>query len=314
MQWSFASPLKRGLAPVKAQPPLLFGSAIHAALESFYDPQYDTRDPHRALAAFDAYMEAWYNSLDGPGPEDDEQYESMLRLGKGMLDHYFRVQAPQDDFEVLWVEREYIIPIEGVPNAVYTFKPDGLLRDKSGRYWIFEHKTADKLYENTDYLLMDEQCGSYIKGLELAEGISIEGVLYNVLRKKVPTPLKVLKNETLSRDMRTDTTYEYAKAQIKAYYEGLIPNAYQDFLEHVRGKGNTFFYRENVRRNPRELDFLWESVKAQAREMLDPNTPIYRNPSKSNCGYCAFVGPCLAIGEGSDHESMLATNYAPSGR
>lgn len=257
-------------------------------------------------------LNAWFIRLPNPTPDDDEMFAHYRELGLGMLDHYGEWATKNDDFEVIWVERHYEVEIPGV-EVPYSFKPDGLIRDRQGRYWILEHKSADKLPDNTDYLLLDDQCGKYIWALWKAEGIHVEGVLYSMARKKLPTPLKVLKNGLLSQDKRILTTFDYAGRQILEHF-GTIPEDYADYLENLRNKENPFFYRENVRRNARELDFIQMSVVAEAREMLDPNVAIYRNPNRFNCSSCAFVGPCIMQAEGGDVEPTLEGNYIQNRR
>lgn len=313
LRWHFSSPLRLNLAPIKTVPPLMFGSAVHAALESYYNPN-EMRNPERAVASFVSFLNEWYTGLRAPSVEDDELYDESMLLGTGMLEHYFMYQAPQDDFEVLAVELPFEVPIEGT-DRMYAGKIDGVIRDKHGRVWVLEHKTADRILDNTEYLLMDEQCGSYLWALrQLPEfaGEHIEGVLYNILRKKIPTPMAELKNGGLSTDKRTDTTFQYASSQIRQYYEGTIPNRYVAYLEMLQQKGNRFFYREPVRRNEREIEYLGKMIALEASEMTNPDIAIYRNPTSGNCNYCSFVGPCLALYGGDDYQTMLDTNYEQS--
>lgn len=310
LKWEFSSPLRRGLSPVKTQPPLMFGSAVHSALESYYDPTFEERNPHRGALALSSYIQSWYSLLPNPDIEDDVLLEDSLALGQGMLDHY--LATADDRFKVLAVEMSFEVPIPGISDAVYAGKLDGLIEDENGRIWVLEHKTADKLPDKTEYLLMDEQCGSYLWALE-QQGIHAEGVLYNILRKKLPTKMKELKTGGLSQRADADTTYEYAYAQIKNYYEGEVPDKYVDWLEMLSLKGNRFFYRENVRRSSKEIAYLGKMIAIEAKEMLiDP--AIYRNPTKVNCGFCPFVGPCLAVYGGDDYEAMLEGNYTKERR
>ena len=88
---------------------------------------------------------------------------------------------------------------------------------------------------------------------------------------------------------------------------------YEEFLEHIQGKGEKFFYRELVRRNKAELNYLARMIAAESNEMLDPNLPIYRNSSAYNCGNCPYVAPCISRYEGGDWESILKGNYVHVG-
>lgn len=308
LAWDFSSPLRRNLEPVRRVPAFLFGSAWHAALETYYHPQGATRNIEAAQSTFREYLDTFYNGLETMYAEDEEQHAEFYDLGMGMLDHYGEWAPPQDRFEVIAVEKQYIVHL--FDDVYYTLQIDGLVRDYNGLYWIMEDKTADKIPENTDYLLMDEQCGSYAWGVMQVEGIEVAGIIYNIARKKLPTPMKVLKNGLLSTDKRIVTTYDYAARQIMKHHNvDAIPGDYAPFLENLMGKQNPFFYREKVKRNRRELDFLGKKIVEEAKEMISDDISIYRNPNRFNCSTCPFTSPCLSYYEGGDFESMLKGNY-----
>lgn len=305
LQWDFSSPLRRNLEPRKAKVYLSFGQCMHRALQAYYDPT-TPRDLMLARRAFLAALNEWAKKLGDMDSEDEQEYNESYALGLAMIEHYAEWAYANDNFGVEWVEQAYEVPIPGL-DIPYGFKPDGLARDLNGRYWILEHKTTSKMPSHFDWLQMDDQPGSYIWGLRRAEGIKVEGVIYTFLRKKAPTPLRELKNGLLSVDKRVDTTFELAAKQI-AQHHGEIPPDYNELLEYLRGKGNTFFIRETVRRNAIEIDNLERSIIMEAKEMTS-NPQIYRNPTQVNCGSCSFVAPCIATYEGSDVKTLLEGNY-----
>lgn len=309
LRWDFTSNLRRNLQPEKHVNWLTFGTAWHAGLEAYYDPKYDSRDIARAKEAFLLNLQTSFYKNESPSVEDQEEYEDNKALGIGMLEGYLTFAKANDRFNVLWVEEAFLVPIEGVANP-YSLKPDMVVEDFQNKVWIWENKSADKLPENTEYLLMDEQVGGYMLGILKAKGIACAGTIYNIARKKLPSPIKVLQNGNLSKDKRITTTYERAKAQVLDHY-GEIPADFNPFLEHLQGQRNPFFYREAVRRNRRELAFLDKMITVESKEMLDPDVLIYRNPNRFNCSGCAFVGPCLTYYEGGDVETILEANYVP---
>lgn len=311
--WDFSSPLRQNLVAKRTNPNLTFGSAWHGALEAYYDPQYYKRDPDRGRDVFIDYVNDWFKGIENPDVEDEQRREDHLALGLGMLDHYFRYAYKHDRFKVLWVERPFEVELPGF-DVPYMFKPDMFIEDNLGRKWVWENKTASSIPKDTDYLLMDEQCGSYLWGIKQALGVDAEGVLYNIALKKLPAEMRVLKSGLLSLDKRIVTTYEVAQRQIAKHHDGAIPTDYAEFLDRLLTQQNPFFYRENVRRNAREIEYLGEMIKLEAKDMLDPNVAIYRNPSRFNCSGCLFIGPCLAKYEGADITSMLEGNYERSER
>lgn len=324
MQWHFASPLRMNLEPVRAKQPLTFGTLWHQSLEAYYDPNpasplYNLAE-RRALAleTFKAELDAWRLSLGiDIDVEEEAEYGEHLQLGIGMLEHYFdwaprAPNYPDTDYRVIWVERHYTLPMPEVrgpdgEDVFYSFKPDALLQNiHDGRYWLMEDKTASALPSDTEYLLLDEQCGSYIWGIHEVDDIQVEGVLYNIARKKVPPDIKPLQNGRFSTDKRQDIPYERALKQLVD--AGANPDHYRDWLEHLRGKGEKYFHRELVRRSKAEMEAQHESIIMEVEDMLS-NPRIYRNPNSFNCGGCAFVSPCISYYEGGDVETILSGNY-----
>ena len=326
LAWHFTSNLRLNLEPLSSGKALVFGTAWHEGLATYYDPEAPKRSIEDAKVVFKRTLHKWYDGLERPSEDDEDRLTEGLLLGSHMLDHYGAYAAEHDRFKVVFVEQQFLVPLgmevpcthgdldtcplcmgTGKRPVVYTLKVDGLIEDYEGRTWVMEHKTADKMPDNTDYLLMDDQCGSYLWGVSESLGFMPEGVLYNIAWKRTPTTLKTLKDGNLSRDKRIVTTYPYAKKQIVAHY-GSVPEDFNEFLEARRGE-NRFFYRENIRRNEQEIYFLADRIHDEVIEMTDAELPMYRNPNRFNCSSCAFVGPCLAWGEGSDYEMMLKGNY-----
>jgi hypothetical protein len=341
-RWHYSSNLRLNLEPYTPQENLEFGDAIHQALSAYYDSgmqqvvagpggqnigPLDTmkRSMIPGIETFDRAMKDWYGKLDSPTAEDDEKFDDLSKLGHSMLDQYMRFATIEDDFEVMWTERVFHIPLlvpnrsgRGTRRVVYSFRTDGLVRDSLGRLWVLEFKTAATIPDKTDYLLTDDQVGSYIWCLNQLEEVKalgkIEGVLYRWLRKAAPTPIPVLQKGTLSTDKRRSTTYEQAVIEIKAHHDGKVPSFYNEFLEAIREKnnigktGNLFIAEERVRRNPKEIAIIGEYIKFDIAEMV--NEPrIIRNPSRFNCNSCAFLVPCVVKHEGGNDADILADGY-----
>lgn len=313
-RWDFSSPLRMNLEPVRNKPALSFGTAYHEGLASYYSPANTKRDIDEGKDAFGQNLKRWYESLgEEPSEEDTQQYEEQYELGLGMLDEYASWAKANDQFEPVWVEKEYHIPLT-IPGydgeVVYSFKPDGLAVDRNDKIWILEHKSTAKVVDNTDYLMLDDQVGSYLAGIKIAEKLKVEGCIYTMHRKKVPVDLRrLVKGGGFSKDLRQDTTYTKAVAQLKAEYGENIPQLYEEFLQHLYNKGNTFFQRDIVRRNADEIEKVWESILLEIQDMIEP-VSIYRNPSRWNCSNCSFVAPCIATYDSrADREMILNGMY-----
>lgn len=321
-KWEFSSPLMMNLEPIMGYEPFWFGSAIHDGIAVWYA----TKDEDAVYDVFTDHIDEWFKSLwtvddDGndvpPSQEDYDRRDELGNMGLAMLEQYIGFSRKEDDFEVVWVERAHqileLMRLSGY-KIDYSFRCDGLVRDKHGRYWILEHKTTSQFVSNTDYLLMDDQVGTYIWAIQLVLGIKIEGVIYNWIKKKAPRPLKMnkpTKTEPIvfSVDKAQDTTYEIAKKQLFEYWPGgqALPDKYRDFLDFLYHKPNNFVQREHVRRNQKELSILGKTLPFEIKDMVS-NPAIYRTPTKL-CNTCAFFDPCLLKWEGGDWQELLETNY-----
>jgi len=129
--------------------------------------------------------------------------------------------------------------------------------------------------------------------------------------KKVPhTPAPLLRSQqgrNFSVNKQQDTTYEMSVKALSEAGEDLTQ--YQDFLEFLQLQGNKFFKRTQVHRNEHELRNQGLNIYYEVKEMLDPNTVSYPNPSRFNCMMCAFRAPCIAMNDGSDYEYLLQEDY-----
>jgi hypothetical protein len=238
--------MRMNYRPLIEREELDFGTAWHAAMEAYYmPPSLDDLDsvnwrPNQndaRLAFVQKNGEQRVHVLNNsPDPEHDQisrEFNERLELGVGMLENYFRWAPTDDDFEPVFVEKEFEVPIinpeTGKPTScadrykgryigcvqhvmattdgVHTFRHpprgahpwvyrgrfDGIVRDFNGAYWILEHKTAKSESSNRQWLQMDEQTGSYIWALRERLHIDIVGVIRTEAFKFAPTMPKVNK-------------------------------------------------------------------------------------------------------------------------
>jgi hypothetical protein len=300
------------LEPKTVIEPLWFGTNIHLALATYYDPS-SPRDPKEAIDVFKETCYRYLAQFESPDPDKVVWVDEMVELGTGMLNYYFLWAERHDDFEVIAVEMPFDVGIPGLPGVSYAGTLDGLVRDPSGRYWILEHKTTAQFYESQDFLVNDDQVGSYYWALtQLDPPILVEGVLYNNLKKKVPKDLRPLKRGGFSVNKSQDTTFDIAITQLREHY-GKVPREYWDFLDHLKYKPDNFVQRDYIRRNRRELEMLGQEMRWEVLDMVN-NPAIYRTPSRINCNGCPFYAPCIAKWENSDYQYMLDTMYTISTR
>lgn len=334
-KWDLGSIIREGWVPDRTAKPLEFGTDIHTAMDVYYEPSTwelvrnrKTRETieKAAIAQFTLKQKERLDALREPGtnyiePEIVEDYEERVELGVAMLENYFIWAPANDDFTPIYTEVDFEVQIltpngepffcdcHGLP-VVYQGRLDGIIKDKLGWYWILEHKTAATLGD-VGHLQYDEQTTSYAWALQHMLGIRVQGVIYNELAKKAPHPPKRNKNRrlgaiyTVAKDQ--DTTYELYLKTLQENGEPLEP--YADILEHLREQGNKFVRRTPVNRNLHELANMGEQIYWEARDMINPDLPIYPNPSRFTCSFCNFKIPCLAMNDGSDYQFLLEEDY-----
>lgn len=327
-RWDFSSNIRGNLEPKKPVTPLWFGTGIHEALAAYYDPEIEVtstsqtylkmgegilqrmpRDPDYGIFVFENFVDSWLTSLGEPSEDQYLWAKENRELGLGMLDNYFKWCRINDDFEVIWVEKEYEVGIPGLPGVSYSFRCDGLIKTKH-HTWLLEHKTTAQFPDQTEWLMMDDQCGSYLWGLsQLDPPIYAEGVVYNELKKKTPQPLRPLLAGGYSVNRSQDTTFDLALQTLMDEHGGRkIPKKYWEFLDYLKYKPNNFVKRTPVRRNRREIELLGGMLRYEVLDMVN-DPAIYRSPSRVNCSSCPFVSPCILRWEGGDHQYLLDIEF-----
>lgn len=322
-RWDFNSKIRLAYEPASSNPALEFGTAIHAGLEVYYDPDFwdihYTERTEMAVARFltvTAEQRRIFQRHFGEDFDKLVEYDARPELGEGMLRGYAEWANQKDAFKPLYVEIEFEVPVpdpilpqrqfqvDGLP-VFYQGRIDMLVEDDEG-YWIVDHKTAATFKEKEAYLMLDQQCGSYIWALQEQMGIKVEGVIYNELRKEIPHEPKVLKSGMLSVDRRQLTTAElFGK---KAAELGQDPEHYGEYFNWLKEQPNKYFRRQPVTRSQAELKQLGNNISREAWDMLT-SPYIYPNPGEYKCQGCAFRAPCLARQAGQDYDEMLQDTH-----
>lgn len=307
MLWDFTSKIRQNYEPLQRIDALDFGTAMHKALEAYYQPStWDDQALKEAMAT-QAFLESVKDigTKVKIGPlEFEQRWEELRALGLDMLAFYFHWAPSRDTFTPVYTEVEFEVPIPGLPDTVYQGRIDLIVEDEYG-YWLVDHKTTAQ-FGDTEWLALDDQCSSYAWAIRQQLGLEVRGVIYNELRKKAPKKPKVLRDGTLSVNKMQDTTYETYIQTIREL--GYKENAYQNILDYLKISQREFVRRTKVIFRPETLQIVENRIRMEAAEMLD-HPSIYPTPSRMNCQGCSFFAPCLALHEGRDPEAILDENY-----
>ena len=180
-----------GYRPRRVSKSLDLGTGIHAALEALYKSGADP------VGAFVEWCAARRAEISPQWEDDARAMDEIEDLGTVMLAGYVDRYGDDPGFEVLATEATLTarIPVPGkntLSRYTMTARLDGIIRDlDSGRLFSLEHKTYrsfsaahfDLDHQFTAQVWLGQQCLGDL-GLE---GEEIIGVLYNGLRKAVPT-------------------------------------------------------------------------------------------------------------------------------
>ncbi len=314
LKWRLGSKSQLNYEPKKPTVALWLGTGIHIALEAYYEGKLRgvIVEPDEV---FEDWADQWIKKIREDVPfldgEQDQQLLDARELGLGMLRHYIEWAAFEDDFDVIMVEHNFEILIAETDEHrwMYNGRLDLVIQNRQG-FWVVDHKTTATLTgTDTQKLLLDEQLGSYIFAAGLTLGKPIQGAMYNFLRKKLPTLPKELINGGLSKAKNIDTTEEVYRAAIKVAREN--PNDYIDILQILADKGNTFFHREYVTRNVKEIVHMMERLVDIDRDMMlaEEFKRFYPTPDFIRCGMCPFIGVCVLYAEDGDVEFLLRNSF-----
>lgn len=314
VRWNFASPLRRNLEV--AFPPTFFflGSGIHAALASYYEKGID---PVRAFKLWYWWKLEQFKLGGAVLPKKRQlEYAEQAKLGIGMLRHYKETYPlEQEEFKLIVAESVFDVPIRtlsGRRSAHYYAAGifDGVVIDKHGRYWLLEHKSYKMDRGEVQYELTD-QAKMYVYAAREKFSLPVQGVVYNILRKKLPTIPRELQRGGLSKSKNIDTTAAIYLREIRK--QGLEPSDYAEILARLEEKGNTFFNRYLIRKTPQEMAIFQRLLYVTAREMCKPKVILYPCNDDWICRNCWFREPCylVQLGEKSVAEDWINLNTRP---
>jgi len=328
------------LSPIVTAPPLSFGQLVHDCLEDFHINKN---------VLFDHVMNAWeikhHAEVDAAAGSneyadvDHDKIADLRKLATGMMQGYVQRYANDlNTWRILACEKPFRYPIStfksgtrGRSSATWDFggKIDLLFADQDGS-WILENKTTQETdkdkYETT--LMLDTQPIGYVWGAEkLIQEMGwppLRGIIYNVLRKKLPAdphPLKCKSckgsgqptkkaqkeghtscptcNATgvvgISTKQSTDTTVEKYVAAIRSYpHLDINDKDYEDVISMLTSRGDRFFWRFW---HPVSLQDIedWERETYQITRDIDTCEAFYRNVSACsvNGRKCPYRRICL---------------------
>ena len=352
-RWYFASPFGLNLQPATLSEPLYLGQAVHIALDAYHS---NGNSLEAANSAFDVWTKKRADALGRWTFMDVSSVDlvnEVRTLGAHMLRHYHIWHEEYnlgDAYDVIATEQTFKVPIP-VPHGIargMTYREkrsrgirlddgqfvsgtillagrfDGIALDKkTGKKWLLEFKTARTL-KNVQWVFRGMQGTAYVYAAQRLFG-DIEGIMYRVLRKRVPDePSALQKEHHFSQAKKHKTTFAFHKYMLRKYAqqqgipadevfrynEGMLRRLHGEVEDD--GCSNQFFLQKKLRKGQDLLDSVMHSIYIHGMEMAS-RPVITATPSYMGCMMCPFRSPCDLLNRGMDEaaQAVLDAEFAP---
>ena len=320
-RWGWNSHLRGNLGPKEAQNPLWFGTGMHFALEDFHG--YNIYGS--PVEAFKAYCAATYSLKQHVAIP--AMYKELRELGIGMMEYYTLWLSERDIYKTYWhngvpqveVRAHVEIPLDvkrlhpdsPYDKAVYSVTIDRVVEDpEDGGLWLVDYKSAKQMA--VLHFATDPQIGAYYWVAEHIYDRPIKGFIYQQHRKDVPHTPKITSLGKLSTDKRQLTTHRaYRKVLLNIFGPDnkKWPAENLDMLNYLAKEegpdADKFIRRDKVYRNEHSFQSEGTKILMEVADMLDPNLPLYPNPTRDCIYMCPFMHACVSLDDGSDWEYEL---------
>jgi len=314
-KWTFRSRNAMGLEPSQPSKALMLGTAVHEALAAYYGNKLQTipEEQRAQFSPLSAFSKSWAHQLSSYGipqvriksGKDDEfsdlhgELSEARELGHGMVKHYVRwAEVADRGYTVEAVEFPFEVPID-YTGVTFSGVIDLVLRDKlTGRLYIVDHKTYTSP-PNETLLQMDLQALAYEWAVSEKNVLGIEGdlagTIFNVLRKRVPGEVKVLKSGKLSKNKRQLVTPEIYRQAVRDH--GLNMAEYEGFIRAL--DPNKFNERHTIMADPARRRYfvrVLRQARDEMKRMIEDATMLeFSIPTTTRaCAYCDFRDLCMA--------------------
>ncbi|MNW42656.1 PD-(D/E)XK nuclease superfamily protein [compost metagenome] len=197
---------------------------------------------------------------------------------------------------------------------------DRVVRDRAGRWWIMDWKTAKSA--DTNKLDTDDQISAYLWAAEQWFGRPIHGFMYVQLTKELAKPPKMLNNGQMSVDKKQKTSWALAKAQIEKLYGNVraAPMKIIDFLDYLASletpEGDRYVRWDAVTRSKEEKISTYNHIMGEMELMTNPHLYLFPNFTRDCIWDCPFRDACMMMDNGQlkQAEAWINENFAPRPR
>lgn len=314
-RWGWSSHLKGNLEVAEGAEPLWLGSGFHYALEDFHGP----KNWPSAAAAFEGYTDACRRT---PNVILPATWLEAKQLATDMLNFYADIWLRNRPYLKTYVHNghhqcevnfEIPLPIEvdGYDQVIYRGSLDRVIIDEHKRLWVVEYKTAKQF--QTGHFDVDGQVSAYCWAASVLYPNEIAGVIYQQHKKTLPQPpefLKTAKRYSTNKQQSTNQgLYRQALSNLYGVHLEGAPPENIEFLnwlsEQESEDQDPFIRRDWIYRSDHQIAAEGEKILMEVPEMLNPDLPLYPNPTRDCSWDCRFMSPCIVMDDGGDWEADI---------
>lgn len=323
---------------------LWYGSAMHFALEDFEG----SKKFASITEAFDAFVEAhlmeerpsnWEELVDvghklfdflGPWLEENKDWKVVWQDGKPLTEVKFSlILSPLCHYKKVYKDGhiEVMFPAEDSPGYYATddgySRPevleengweyveivahgtfDAIVEDEYGNWYVLDYKSAKAF--DVDKLALDQQVSFYSWAASQYFQKPVEGFVYVQITKNPPHAPTITKTGVSTAKTQRTTKKLYMETCIAEYGDN-IPAKNLEFYETI--DESNFVNVQWVERTQIHQENFYKQIIQQGLELLNPNLPIYPNPTMDCKWKCPFRTVCIAQEEGADWQYLLTEMF-----
>lgn len=282
---------------------LVRGTIVHAMIEA----KAYKKDPWEI---FDRFIEENHQVF-----QEEEEYFGIEEMISDIMEGYFSYYKNDNlkpypvldkDGEKRLAEIKFSVPLVEELGIYFGGTIDMIVSDEKDRIWLMDHKTHKTLPKG-DIAYLNPQSNLYSWAMPLAGLPDPEGMIWNYIRWKAPTKPTFLKDGSLSKSSKIDTTWAIYKKAIKE--AGLDIKKYEDMKEVLKGKEEDFYIRHYLPINKKVQKNIVEDAKVTAIEILNHSQSIKDRNITRDCSWCEFYTLCQAELKGLDLSTMMKFEY-----
>ena len=209
-----------------------------------------------------------------------------------------------EKFKYLLIE-ETISSIPLTQHTKLKLRPDKIAEDEQGLKFLWETKTGKKIPPE-EFRLWDLQTIIYVWGARQV-GFPLDGILWDYLRTKPPAVPKLLKDGSLSKRQKIDTTCRTYKKAIKDNKLDIAD--YKDILKKIKSNESTFYRRIKLPIAEKTLNRIIDDARKSSLEIYYMQDHPIREISGFNCRRCFYKSLCYAELRGLDADFIRSSEF-----